>query len=57
MAWIRSCNLMLFPLGLQPQLDQAADGFGASGRVVLASGPRIEGGHKLVGKAKRARRV
>jgi hypothetical protein len=44
-------------LGLEPEFDQAADGFGARGSVVLASGPRIEGSHKLVGKAKCARRV
>src|SRR5713101_5980186 len=31
---------ILFSL-FQPELDQAADGFGAGGRVVLASGPRI----------------
>jgi hypothetical protein len=37
-------------LELEPELDQATDGFGTTGRVVLASGPRIEGGHKLVGK-------
>jgi hypothetical protein len=47
----------LFRLRLEPELDQPADGFGARGRVVLASGPSIEGSHKLVGKAKRARKL
>jgi hypothetical protein len=44
-------------LRLQHRLDDTTDGFGAGRQIVLAGGPRIERGHKLIGKAKRARWV
>jgi hypothetical protein len=39
----------LFQLRLQPDLDQAADGFGAAGLVVLTSRPPIDRSDGFVG--------
>ena len=33
---------LLFALRLQPELDQAADGFGAAGEIVLLTAPVVE---------------
>jgi hypothetical protein len=43
----------LFPLRLQPELDQAADGFGAGRLVILRGGPSVYSCHRL--KRKRLR--
>jgi hypothetical protein len=36
-------------LRLEPELDQAADGFGTAGLIVLLSGPSIHFCYELVG--------
>src|ERR1700692_2325065 len=36
------CGFVSFPLRLEPDLDQAADGFGSAGRVVLLGSPLVD---------------
>ena len=40
--------LALFPLRLQPYVEEPSDGFGAAGIVILAGGPSIHIRHELI---------
>ena len=54
---VRHVHASHVTLRLQPQLDKAADGFGATGRVVLFARPSIDLCDELVGEAHRAHRI